>query len=210
VADPQELSIAAWALPELVEAAVRSGRPEQAAGALSRLEAVATAGATDWGLGTHALARAVVDGDEDRYREASERLGRAGIRAVLGRAQLLHGEWLRREGRRREAREQLAAAYSLFTGMGAAAFAERARHELLATGATASRRTGVTRDQLTAQETQIARLAQSGLSNPEIAARLFISPRTVQYHLHKVFAKLGINSRSELDRVLETETAPTG
>jgi len=135
---------------------------------------------------------------EPLYREAIDRLGRTRVRAALGRAHLLYGEWLRRENRRTEAREQLRTAHQVFASMGAAAFAERTRRELLATGETARKRTAETGSQLTAQETQIARLAGDGLSNRQIGARLFISPRTVEYHLHKVFTKLGISSRNQL------------
>jgi len=160
---------------------------------------------TEWARGTEALVRALLnEGDqtEDRYHEAIDRLGRTRLRAQLARAHLLYGEWLRRQRRRIDARQQLHTAHGMLDAMGIDAFAERARRELLATGATARKRTIETRDQLTAQETQIARLARDGLSNPEIGARLFISARTVRYHLSKVFAKLGISSRSQLDRVL--------
>jgi len=124
------------------------------------------------------------------------------MKLPLARAQLLYGEWLRRDRRRIDAREQLRSAQAMFTAMGAEAFAARAGRELLATGETARKRTDEARDELTAQETQIARLARDGLSNAEIGARLFISPRTVEYHLHKVFTKLGISTRDHLDRVL--------
>ena len=127
------------------------------------------------------------------------------MRFELGRAHLLYGEWLRRQRRRLDAREQLRRAHEMLSDMGAEAFAERAARELLATGETARKRTDDTRDQLTAQEMQIARLARGGWSNPEIGAQLFISPRTVEYHLHKVFTKLEIGSRSELERVLPAD-----
>ena len=139
---------------------------------------------------------------ERLYREAIDRLGRTRLALELARAHLLYGEWLRRDRRRIDAREQLRRAQDMFTSMGAEAFAARAGRELLATGETARKRTAETRDELTAQETQIAQLARDGLSNAEIGARLFISPRTVEYHLHKVFTKLGITSREHLDRVL--------
>ena len=145
------------------------------------------------------------DGDaaERLYRESIERLGRTRIRIDLARAHLLYGEWLRRERRRIDARAQLRIAHEMLDATGMEAFAERARRELQATGETVRKRTVQTGDQeLTAQEAQIARMARDGLSNPEIASRLFISARTVQYHLRKVFAKLGISSRSQLDRVL--------
>jgi DNA-binding NarL/FixJ family response regulator len=130
------------------------------------------------------------------------RLSRAPVRAELGRSHLLYGEWLRRERRRVDAREQLRTAYEMLTAMGIDAFAERARRELMATGETVRKRTDETRDDLTAQELQIALLARDGLSNPEIGTRLFISPRTVKYHLRKVFIKLDISSRIELDRAI--------
>jgi DNA-binding CsgD family transcriptional regulator len=193
-----------WALAELVEAATRSERREVAADALRRLATLTRAVDTDWALGIEARSRALLaDGEvaERLYREAIDRLGRTLIRAELARAHLLYGEWLRREHRRLDAREQLRTAHDMFSRFGADAFAERAARELLATGEQARKRTVETRDQLTAQEAQIARLARDGLSNPEIGARLFISPRTVQYHLHKVFAKLDITGRSQLGLV---------
>jgi DNA-binding CsgD family transcriptional regulator len=160
---------------------------------------------TEWVLGIEARARALLcDGDaaESCYRESIERLGRTRVRAHLARAHLLYGEWLRRKRRRGEAREQLRTAYEMLDAMGIGAFAERARRELQATGETARKRTVEHAVELTAQETQVARLARDGLSNPEIGARLFISTRTVQYHLGKVFTKLGISSRSQLHRAL--------
>ena len=166
---------------------------------------------SDWALGIEARVRALLsEGDlADRlYRESIARLGRAPVRAELARTHLLYGEWLRRERRRVDAREQLRTAHEMFAAMGAEAFAERARRELLATGETVRRRTVETRDELTAQERQIARLARDGLSNPEIGTRLFISPRTVKYHLRKVFIKLDISSRTELDRVLRSDPDP--
>jgi DNA-binding CsgD family transcriptional regulator len=192
-------------LPELVEAATRAGRPEVAAAALLRLEERARAAGTDWALGVLARSRALLSGGEAAdglYREAIERLERTRVRAELARARLLHGEWLRREGRRVDAREQLRSAHELFGRMGAEAFAERARRELTATGETVRRLTVETRDVLTPQEAQVARLAQNGQTNQEIGAELFISARTVEYHLHKVFAKLGIRSRKELGAAL--------
>jgi DNA-binding CsgD family transcriptional regulator len=192
-------------LPELVEAATRAGLPEIAAAALLRLEERTRAAGTDWALGVLARSRALVSDGEDAdglYREAIERLGRTRIRAELARAHLLYGEWLRREGRRVDAREQLRSAHELFARMGAEAFAERARRELTATGETVRRLTVETRDALTPQEAQVARLAQQGQTNQEIGAELFISARTVEYHLHKVFAKLGIRSRKELRAAL--------
>ena len=148
-----------------------------------------------------ALARALAgadDGADAHYQEALERLARSGLPLHLARAQLLYGEWLRRQGLRVSAREQLRAAEATFSQVGAAGFAQRARRELLATGETARRRSVETRDELTAQEAQIATLAGRGYTNPEIGAQLFLSPRTVEWHLHKVFVKLGITSRREL------------
>jgi DNA-binding CsgD family transcriptional regulator len=156
-------------------------------------------------LGIETRSRTLVaDGDaaERSYKEATERLGRTRFRPELARAHLLYGEWLRREHRRIDAREQLRTAYEMFTTIGMEAFAERARRELVATGETVRKRTVETADDLTPQETQIARLANEGLSNPEIGARLFISPRTVEWHLGKVFGKLGIKSRRELHQAL--------
>jgi DNA-binding CsgD family transcriptional regulator len=205
---PHELGLSTWVPTEIIEAAVRSGDPERAAGPLRRLQEISRAAGTDWALGVEARSRALLsDGEaaERLYREAIERLGRTRIRVALARAHLLYGEWLRRENRRVDAREQLRIAHQLYSSMGMEGFAERARRELLATGETVRKRSVTTRGELTAQEMQIARLAKNGLSNPEIAARLFISPRTVQYHLGKVFTKLAISSRGQLDRVLPSE-----
>ena len=196
------------AQPELIEAAVRCGEPQLAAAALERLSERTSVANTAWASGIEARARALLhDGpDAERlYVEAIETLGRTRMRTDLARARLLYGEWLRRGRRRVEAREQLRAAYDEFTAMGAVAFTERAARELLAGGERARRRTPDTRGELTAQEAQIARLARDGLSNSEIGARLFISPRTVEYHLHKVFNKLAIGSRGELDRALPAD-----
>ena len=190
-----------WVLPELVEAAARSGQAKLAHQALERLAETTRAGGSDWGLGVEARSRALLSGRhraERLYREAIERLGRTRVRGDHARAHLLYGEWLRREGRRIDAREQLRTAYRVFTSTGIEAFAERARRELVATGGTVRKRRTDTRDELTAQEWQIARLAREGLSNPEIGARLFLSPRTVEWHLRKVFAKLGVGSRMGL------------
>ena len=190
-----------WALVELVEAAVRSAVPERAAGALQRLSGIARACQTDWALGAEARSRALVsDGAaaENLYREAIDRLGRTRLRVDLARACLLYGEWLRRQRRRRDARDQLGRAHEIFDSVGAVAFADRARIELRAAGGHARQQIIETPDALTAQEALIARLAGGGASNPEIAAQLFISPATVAYHLRKVFTKLGVSSRSQL------------
>jgi DNA-binding CsgD family transcriptional regulator len=197
-----------WALVELIEAAARSGMPERAVGALQRLSQTTRASGTDWARGIEARSRALVsDGKkaDASYREAIDHLGRTPLRADLGRARLLYGEWLRRERRIREAREQLRRAHQLFTGFGMEAFAERARIELRATGAHVLKRTAGTPDVLTAQEALIARLASGGASNAQIAEQLFLSPATVAYHLSKVFAKLGISSRSHLTHTLPTQ-----
>ena len=200
-----DLGLRTWALPELVEAAARSGAREIAAIACRQLAGIADDSGTDWALGIKARSRALLAaGDEadDLYQEAVERLGRAGARADLARAHLLYGEWLRRERRRGEARTQLRHAHTMLSEIGMAAFAERARRELWATGETAGKRTVESHDELTAQELHIARLAREGLTNPEIGTRLYISARTVEYHLSKVFAKLGITSRRQLDGAL--------
>lgn len=203
---PADIGVSGWATVELVEAAVRSGMTDAATGALHRVGEMTSASGTDWALGVEARSRALLsDGAEAEhlYRQAIELLGRTRMRAELARAHLLYGEWLRRERRRIDARAQLHTAHVMLDAMGMEAFAERARRELQATGETARKRlAAVANEELTAQETQIARLARDGLSNPEIGARLYISPRTVQYHLRKVFAKVGISSRSQLDRVL--------
>jgi DNA-binding CsgD family transcriptional regulator len=207
--DGDELMLSVWALPELVEAAARAGRMPLAKAAAAQLAERTAAAGTDLAFGIEARARALVDGDhaEELHREAIDRLGRSRFVLDGARARLLYGEWLRREPRRADAREQLRIAHEEFASMGARAFAERARRELLATGETIHARTPDERDHLTAQEAQIARLASDGLSNPEIAARLFISPRTVQYHLRKVFAKLDISSRNQLHRALPRDPA---
>jgi DNA-binding CsgD family transcriptional regulator len=199
-----DLGVFGFALVELVEAGARSGAHEEAAAALGQLVERTSAAGTDWALGVQARSRALLTdgkGAESLYREAIERLGRSRIAVHLARTHLVYGEWLRRENRRIDAREQLRTAYELFSGFGAEAFAERSRRELRATGETARSRGDETRGLLTPQEAQIARLARDGLSNPEIGAQLFISPRTVQYHLHKVFTKLEITSRNQLSRL---------
>jgi DNA-binding CsgD family transcriptional regulator len=207
--DPSGLYVSTWALPELIEAAVRSGNMPMAGDALERLADTTQAGGTDFGLGIEARSRALVSegqAAEGLYREAIDRLGRTKLRPELARAHLLYGEWLRRENRRTDAREQLHTAHGMFDEIGMEAFAERARRELAATGETARKRPATATVEasqvLTAQEAQVAQLARDGLSNPEIGARLFISSHTVQYHLGKVFTKLGITSRGQLHRVL--------
>jgi len=173
--------------------------------AVERLTETTRPAGTDWGLGIEARSRALVSEGpvaEGCYREAVERLRRTKLRADLARSHLLYGEWLRREHRRVDARAQLQAAHELFVTSGMEAFAGRAGAELLATGETVRRRSDETRDELTPQEGQIARLARDGLSNPDIGAQLFLSPRTVEWHLRKVFTKLGIRSRQELSRAL--------
>jgi DNA-binding CsgD family transcriptional regulator len=200
-----ELYVSMWALPELIEAASRAGQARLAADPLERLAEATSVGRSDWGLGIYARSRALLsEGDdaENSYREAIERLSRTSLRPEQARAHLLYGEWLRREGRRTDAREQLRTAEDMFVAIGMQAFAERARGELSATGETARKRTVEKRGKLTPQEAQIARLARIGLSNPEIAARLFLSPRTVEYHLRKVFTKLEISSRHQLEQAL--------
>src|SRR5580658_2554593 len=190
--DPAGLYVCMWALAELVEAAARSGDMPMAGDAVARLSDTAQVGGTDWGLGIEARSRALLaegQAADEAYREAIDRLGRTQLRPELARAHLLYGEWLRRENRRADAREQLRTAHSLFDEIGMEAFAERARKELLATGETARKRTvsaavEASRE-LTPQEMQVARLARDGLSNPEIGARLFISSHTVQYHLSR-------------------------
>ena len=190
-----------WALSELVEAAVRCQRRDVAADALERLARTTNVIGSDWGMGMEARSRALLsDGEaaEGFYRDAVTRLGQTGFRLDLARAHLVYGEWLRRERRRVKAREQLRVAHEMFTAMGSEAFAERARIELQATGATARRRVSETSADLTSQETQVCRFAADGATNAEIAGRLFVSASTVDYHLRKAFRKLGIQSRTQL------------
>jgi DNA-binding CsgD family transcriptional regulator len=205
-----ELGYGPYVVPELVEAASRTGDVELVRVALQWLSERTRLAPTEWALGIEARVRALLsEGDtaERHYRESIARLGRTPIRVQLARAHLLYGEWLRRERRRLDARAQLRTAYAMLGAMGIEAFAERARRELQATGATARKRTVETREELTAQEAVIARLAREGLSNPEIGSRLFISARTVQSHLGKVFAKLAISSRGQLHQVLANDSA---
>ncbi|MFB4307281.1 AAA family ATPase [Actinomadura sp. GTD37] len=209
---PEELAFASLALVELIEAAVLCGRPERAAAAAERLTELTRPSGTGWGLGVEARSRALLgEGAEAErlYREAIDRLSATCFRSELARAHLLYGEWLRRERRRSDARGQLRTACAMFEGARMDPFLDRAGRELRATGETARRRTMIVgAGKLTAQEVQIARLARDGLSNPEIATRMFISARTVQYHLSKVFAKLGINSRGELGHTLPNDHDP--
>jgi ATP/maltotriose-dependent transcriptional regulator MalT len=202
---PWDLTFRNWSLAELVEAAARSGQPEVAMEALEQLQRTTRPCGTEWALGIEARCRALVsaaDTAEELYREAITRLERSGVRPALARTHLLYGEWLRQENRRDDARTQLRRAHDLLSAMGMLAFAERARNELLATGERARKPASAESDDLTPQERQIAQLASDGLSNPEIGARLFLSPRTIEWHLHKVFGKLGIRSRRELPAAL--------
>jgi DNA-binding CsgD family transcriptional regulator len=205
-----ELGYGPYVVPELAEAASRTGDVELVRATLRWLAERTRAAPTEWALGIEARVRALhSEGDaaERHYLESIARLGRTHVRVQLARAHLLYGEWLRRQRRRLDARAQLRTAYAMLDAMGIEAFAERARRELRATGATARKRTVETRQELTAREAVIARLAREGLSNPEIGSRLFISARTVQYHLGKVFAKLAISSRAQLDQVLARDSA---
>jgi DNA-binding CsgD family transcriptional regulator len=200
-----DVGVLGWSLAELVEAAVRGGQPTRAADALKRLSETTRPSGTDWALGTEARSRALLsEGQtaENYYLEAIERLGRTRMRPAVARAHLLYGEWLRRENRRQDARAELRAAHGLFTTMGIEAFAERARRELLAAGDTVHKPTVDTDSELTAQEAHIARLAVDGRTNAEIGARLFLSTRTVEWHLGKIYTKLGVGSRRELPRAL--------
>lgn len=208
--DGELVGLAPWALPELVEAAARAGAVSEARAALNELAQSAHISNTDWALGAEARSRALLSygGEaEQLYREAVTRLGTTSCRVDLARAHLVYGEWLRREGRRVDARQHLRIAYEMLIGMGVEAFAERARRELRATGERVRKRVMETRDDLTPQEDEIAQLARDGLSNAEIGARLFLSPRTVEWHLRKIFIKLGITSRIALRDALPEESA---
>jgi DNA-binding CsgD family transcriptional regulator len=201
--DPPDLGT--HVLPDLVEAATRSGNPDAARSALERLSERATAGATPLGGGLLARSRALLADDgaaEGLYRDAIDQLGRPDAAMHLARSRLVYGEWLRRRRRRRDAREQLAGARDIFDALGAEAFARRAWVELQATSERVGSRTGRASDQLTPQETQIAGLVAEGFSNRQIAAQLFISQNTVEYHLLKVFRKVGVSSRTQLARAL--------
>lgn len=204
-AHPQELGFANWGLPELVEAAVRCGETARAADAVKRLARTTRPTGTPWGLGIEARSRALISEGEAAellYREAIDRLAQCRGVVALARAHLVYGEWLWRENRRADARAQLRTAYDMFARMGAEAFAERARGGLVATGESIRERSVDVPDELTAQERQVARRARDGQSNPEIGAELFLSPRTVEWHLGKVFTKLGISSRRQLREAL--------
>ncbi|HKI21794.1 MAG TPA: LuxR C-terminal-related transcriptional regulator, partial [Gaiellaceae bacterium] len=203
--DTPELFISAWALTELIVASTRTQNEPLATDAVERLAESTSASDADWGLGILARSRALLNegqAAESYYREAIERLSRSRLRPELARSHLHYGEWLRREHRRVDAREELRKAHAMLTAIGMDAFAERAGQELVATGEHVRKRSAETRDELTAQERHIAQLAREGLSNPEIGARLFLSPRTVEWHLRKVFAKLGIRSRRDLANAL--------
>jgi len=203
--DTPGLYVSMWALPELIEAAARTGSTHIAGDALARLADITRAGGTDFGLGIEARCRALLSERkiaEGCYREGIDRLGRTQLRPELARTHLLYGEWLRRENRRVDARVQLRAAHEMLGSIGMEAFAERARRELLATGETVRKRTVETPGALTAQEISIVRLAIDGQTNAEIGSQLFLSARTVEWHLRKVFTKLGISSRRELRRAL--------
>jgi DNA-binding CsgD family transcriptional regulator len=207
-----DIVTSSWSLHELVEAAARSGRPELAQDAADRLSERAVASGTAWAMGAAARSRALVAGGEAAealYREAIAQLERSRMAWYLARAKLNYGEWLRRENRRVDARAQLREAYDMFTAMGSMGFADRAQHELLATGEKVRKRRDETRDELTPQEEQIARLARDGGTNAEIGAQLFLSPRTVEWHLRKVFAKLGISSRMGLHEALPSRDPET-
>ena len=204
---PHELGVSTWVPTELIEAAARTGQVDRALGPLERLHEISTASGTDWALGVEARSRALMSegrAAERLYLEAIERLGRTRIRVALARAHLLYGEWLRRENRRVDAREQLRTAHRAYSAMGMEAFAERARRELMATGEKVRKRSLVAVEEFTPQEVQIARLAGDGRTNPEIGAQLFLSPRTVEWHLRKVFTKLDISSRRELAGALQS------
>jgi len=210
-ADPREMVAHNWGMTELIESAARAGRTDLAAEALQRLTTKAQACRTDWALGIEARSRALLStGDiaERQFRKAVGHLSRARVHGELARVHLLYGEWLRQADRRADARRELTRAHEMFTAMGMDGFAERTRRELLATGAAVRQRTADAAEQLTEQEALIARLARDGLSNPEIGAQLFISARTVEWYLRKVFTKLGVTSRRQLQLALGDRDRP--
>jgi DNA-binding CsgD family transcriptional regulator len=206
-ADPRELAVGNWGLAEVVEAAVRTGETRRAFGALEQLAAMTQACGTSWALGVEARSRALVSGRsaEDHHQRAIALLGDTHVRVDQARAHLLYGEFLRRQDRRTLAREQLRTAHQMFSSMGLAAFAERSRLELLRCGESVRSSRRVRSAELTLQEARIARLAGEGLTNPEIGAQLFLSPHTVDWHLRKVFSKLGISSRRQIAERLPQE-----
>jgi ATP/maltotriose-dependent transcriptional regulator MalT len=212
--DTPELFVSMWSLSELIEAASRTGNVDLAARGLERLEEHTRGSDAEWAMGIQARARALLAGGqaaERLYRESIDQLDRTRLRPEVARTRLLYGEWLRRAKRRVDAREQLRRAHDAFAAMGAQAFAQRARHELMATGAKVRKRLDETRDELTPQEEHIARLARHGRTNTQIGAELYLSPRTVEWHLNKVFTKLGITSRLDVHEALpaaEREAAP--
>ena len=204
------LYISTWMLPERIEAAVRSRNPRVAVDALERFTETAHAGGSEWARGIEARSRALFgEGEvaERLYREAIDRLSTTRVRTELARSHLLYGEWLRRANRRGDARRQLRTAHEMFASMGADGFGDRARRELLATGERVRRRSVETRDDLTPQEGHIARLARDGRTNPEIGAEMYISARTVEWHLRNVFSKLGVTSRKGLEDALPPRRA---
>jgi ATP/maltotriose-dependent transcriptional regulator MalT len=195
-------------LHEHVEAAVRSGRPDAAADTLATLVEMSEMSETDWAVGIRQRCQALLARDadaDDLYRDAIRHLGRTHLKPEIARSHLLYGEWLRRVNRRVDARAELQTAYDLFASVGATAFAERSRHELVLTGATVRKRSVEAYRDLTPQELEVCRLALDGLTNAEIGARLFISGRTVEWHLRKVFTKLGISNRRDLKQVLPSQ-----
>ncbi len=207
---PDDLGLRTWSVVEFVEAAVRSGQTDKARAAFDQLSEATLASGSDWALGITARCRALLSQGAEAellYREALERLSRTGVHVELARAHLLYGEWLRRAGRRVGARQELRAAHGVFMAMGVQGFAERAQRELLATGETVRRRSVEAFDELTPQETEISKLAGAGYTNREIARKLFLSQRTVEWHLRKVFSKLGIRSRRQLRDALPEQEA---
>jgi ATP/maltotriose-dependent transcriptional regulator MalT len=212
-AEQNDMALSAWATIELVEAAVRSGAMDTAVDVVARLAEWTSASGTQWALGVEARSRALISNEtqaETLYRDAIEHLGRTRMRAELARTHLLYGEWLHAARRRDDARAQLRTAHQLFEAMGMQTFTERAARGLSATGERAREHIAETvRAELTEQELQVAHMAAAGLSNPEIGARLFISAKTVQYHLSKVFTKLSISSRGQLDHVLQQPPTTT-